>query len=543
MKAELRAQLVLASTGTKGNAKQTFDGLCQLARKDPDSLLRPLARATQNERAMIFRVFAGLEDKHGLRVLREHGVQDRSAKVRAEVAELLIPFGAPALPLVRKIWRQKDEKDSQSADRIARAALALSPKASDIFVESILLSSLNISCFEKPVVENRGPMATALARVLCRHGAPSEQLTSLRYLFNKTGMYGVLALWDIIERRSGPSVLSAINLLHGFDTPESHHFSMKKLIRLIDDNIDNPDFFKPRGKKKQSFAGRSLHALGCMAIPRYEAQPEPEVVTLAETLGISLLQKILNSQERQSDERTPWKEWGFALSRFFLSCPSTGAIELIRIAMKADLASVRSAVMENVSSVAFQLTESLNRLVGGREWIEANRIPYDDQPLTHASPPESPFNKAVSLGSLVPELCGLVNDEDGEVRLIVLSVLYNLGPFARPVLPALIEHLELRGERQLDDREVGSVLVAIGALGQSTDRVIELMLEALRSPDKEERKTAVGALTSLGDPRPSVGEGLIHALSDKDETVSYLASLAVLKLDPEGLWAKRFSNG
>jgi HEAT repeat protein len=122
--------------------------------------------------------------------------------------------------------------------------------------------------------------------------------------------------------------------------------------------------------------------------------------------------------------------------------------------------------------------------------------------------------------ALLPAVLG---GEDGVLRRDAARCLGQMGPAARPAVPALVEAL-----RDADD--VTRVLVAevLGRIGPGAAAAVPALAEALREPDDPISRTAAGALEQIG---PVSVPALLGALHDQDSGVRVRAARALGAID------------
>lgn len=117
----------------------------------------------------------------------------------------------------------------------------------------------------------------------------------------------------------------------------------------------------------------------------------------------------------------------------------------------------------------------------------------------------------------VPALSKLLKDKSEDVRIIVVDTLEKIG---KPGVPALIQALQNNDSWMVRY----SAADALGRVGASDEKVVVVLINALRDEDKYVSSKAADSLGKIG--KIAVPD-LINALSDKDAYVRYKAADAL----------------
>ncbi len=124
----------------------------------------------------------------------------------------------------------------------------------------------------------------------------------------------------------------------------------------------------------------------------------------------------------------------------------------------------------------------------------------------------------------VPKIVPLLAEENATIRSRAAELLGRMGPAAKDALPALLERVKLR-----NDRDMEAVLKAIGGIGPAAGEAVAPMVELVRdkSARKEHKRLAGKAIVKIGAPAVP---RLIEALSDPDPGYRYGAARALAKI-------------
>jgi hypothetical protein len=155
-------------------------------------------------------------------------------------------------------------------------------------------------------------------------------------------------------------------------------------------------------------------------------------------------------------------------------------------------------------------------------------------------PPE--VNPALTVSAAVSGLTDALRDPSPSVRDAAAMALRELGPAAKPAIPALAQmlrdsdgYLRITAAHTLDRMGADAVPSLVPLLRDYDPRVRVLAAETLRSIGLD-AKDAVPALTeSLRDPSPSVRDAAAMALREMGPDAKYaIPALAAMLSDPDG---------
>jgi HEAT repeat protein len=171
-------------------------------------------------------------------------------------------------------------------------------------------------------------------------------------------------------------------------------------------------------------------------------------------------------------------------------------------------------------------------LLGATELVEV--APAIAEALTHASPAvrKEAAQRLIAFGqeatALVPALTAALADPDPYIRAQAAFTLYHIGrPAAVSATPALERAL-----RDADPTVRGEVSRALPALGFSYRRVLDILVEDLRSPDEPVRFAAATVLGWQGSEAVVVLPALRQARGDASPRVREAAQKALASIAP-----------
>jgi HEAT repeat protein len=171
-------------------------------------------------------------------------------------------------------------------------------------------------------------------------------------------------------------------------------------------------------------------------------------------------------------------------------------------------------------------------LIGATELAEV--APVIAEALTHASPAvrKEAAQRLIAFGreatALVPALTAALSDPDPYIRAQAAFTLYHIGrPAAVSATPALERAL-----RDADPTVRGEVSRALPALGFSYRRVLDILVEDLRSPDEPVRFAAATVLGWQGSEAVVVLPALRQARGDASPRVREAAQKALASIAP-----------
>lgn len=177
--------------------------------------------------------------------------------------------------------------------------------------------------------------------------------------------------------------------------------------------------------------------------------------------------------------------------------------------------SLAIAALEQIGPDAAAAAPALVGKLGDERFVSAFGIP--GPPPTHRA-----VEALVAIGpAAVPGLIGALGGDSQEIRIWATRALGELGPAARPAVPALARLLKERG---FDDGE--SAAKALGAIGPSASEAIPTIhsvLDAL-GPDDGHAGVLLEALDKIGAP-PSAG--MIQELDDPDPAIRETAAFSL----------------
>lgn len=140
---------------------------------------------------------------------------------------------------------------------------------------------------------------------------------------------------------------------------------------------------------------------------------------------------------------------------------------------------------------------------------------------------------------ILPVLIELLTQEkDGQVRLAVLETITDMGPAAKPAVPALWHSLrtDSGGNRQEESHQDYRAALALAAVGQPAVAGLRSLLS--ESPDKVRAGVRAEAAMALGRIGPAASDAvpdLIRQLGDENERVQEEASRALGRIGPAAL--------
>jgi hypothetical protein len=160
--------------------------------------------------------------------------------------------------------------------------------------------------------------------------------------------------------------------------------------------------------------------------------------------------------------------------------------------------------------------------------------------LSHNSPFECGqdsliWDQAAPRLDLVPILLSLLNDNDRNVRVRVLTALGNFGGQAHRVMPALRAALKETALKDDDESVRNHAAHALLQVGPEPDSEVAGLTDSLHNELEVLRFHAAIALGNLGRDARSAVPALIHAaLWDVDSAVRVEAAAALWKIDRRG---------
>jgi HEAT repeat protein len=130
---------------------------------------------------------------------------------------------------------------------------------------------------------------------------------------------------------------------------------------------------------------------------------------------------------------------------------------------------------------------------------------------------------------IAPELAAKLRDTAGPLptRITACRIVMKLGPAA--ATPVLMEALAS------EPRELRvKAIECLGRLKPTSKQIVEKVVSLIDDPDYEQRKAAIGALASIGQPAGQAKDRLQAILNDtkEDETIRSLAKKALKSVDP-----------
>ncbi len=113
-------------------------------------------------------------------------------------------------------------------------------------------------------------------------------------------------------------------------------------------------------------------------------------------------------------------------------------------------------------------------------------------------------------------------------QVMAENLLSDLGPMAKPAIPALIRALK-------DDDGVVSFYAAdlLAEIGGGNEAVVAALAEELKDKDAEVRRNAALFLARVGGGSKVAAAALTKALKDNDGNVRQAAAIGLFKIDPE----------
>ena len=127
---------------------------------------------------------------------------------------------------------------------------------------------------------------------------------------------------------------------------------------------------------------------------------------------------------------------------------------------------------------------------------------------------------------MVPSLANLLRDTDWRVRACVMCALAQIGPAAEDAVPALLQSL---GDPTLDHVAFG----ALPAIGAKPEAIMPTVIRILSSTNSHQQMSAVWLLAEYGTNAKVAGPNLVRFLNDRDPSLRYMATNALLKIVPE----------
>jgi len=128
----------------------------------------------------------------------------------------------------------------------------------------------------------------------------------------------------------------------------------------------------------------------------------------------------------------------------------------------------------------------------------------------------------------VPALVVALKENKRQVRPWAASILARIGPDARAAIPALVEALR-DGRKEVR----WGAAHALGGIDPAARAATPALREALKDQDRDVRAAAASALGKVGPDAEAAVPALIQALKDDDQGVRKAAAKALAKIGPD----------
>jgi HEAT repeat protein len=160
-------------------------------------------------------------------------------------------------------------------------------------------------------------------------------------------------------------------------------------------------------------------------------------------------------------------------------------------------------------------------------WLQALAV---GEPLRRVEAAQSVAEIAIAHGGAiaagaVPALVGNLSDPEPSVRRSAARALEQIGPAARPAVPALMRMFA--GDAASDARRGAGL--ALGRIDATTGDVVRQAARALDDRDPGVRESAAVLLMASGPAASAAGDALERALADGDEIVRLYAATAIAR--------------
>lgn len=259
-----------------------------------------------------------------------------------------------------------------------------------------------------------------------------------------------------------------------------------------------PDLIRMlRSEKDGVMQGLAAYALGAIGPAADDAVP-----TLADALG-----------RATGGHMSP----GHATARALVQIRERGALPILLPLLKHDREYVRRCAADAIVLAAPDDGPTLDAIVA----LLNNPDKGIHDTAVRVTRQLKPISKLA-----VPALIEGLRDESAYVRYDAATDLAAIGPDAEAAVPTLTELLR--------DEYVKVVAAnAIWRIAADSEKVLPVLVEALNSQDKEQRRHAIYCLGLLGPRAKNALAALIDAVKDRDPVVRSRALEAIGKIGPE----------